>query len=84
MGYINCFQNTFSSYSKDKDIQKLAGKVILAGVRKSMHGIVTDGGFDWAQAIEDVEKVVNRLHDEIENDICSVGFEIYWVVGQKP
>ncbi|KAF4994253.1 hypothetical protein FDECE_13192 [Fusarium decemcellulare] len=83
VGLVDCRQVTFSSFSRPKEIQHLAGEVIIQGVGQSISGIVTRGGFEWAQKQEDVQEVTKQLRTDVDDGKCVLGFEVYWAIGRK-
>lgn len=84
VGYLNCSQMVFKSFSRSQDIQKLAGQAIIDGTRQILRGIVVAGGLDWLKTNEDVDKVMKPLHDDFVEGACQLGIDIHLVVGQRP
>lgn len=83
-GFVNCTQTTFSTYSQSKEIQKLAGVGVMAVAAQSMRGMVAKGGFDWVQTNADADEAAEAVSNDIKSDVCVVGFEVYWIIGQAP
>ena len=84
MGYINCSQQEFNTYSFDAELQKTAGKILMRGAGQSLHGMVNKGGYDWVQSHKIASEMTDSLIADIDNDMGVCGFTIYWITGQNP
>jgi hypothetical protein len=83
-GFKGCYQTSFSTYGKGKTIQDLAGRALLSTLRQGLLGMVLQGGFDWVRSTKDVEDIMALLHNDLENDVCRVGYELCYTVGRQP
>src|SRR4051794_15172146 len=84
VGFVNCSQQDFSSYSCNEETQEKAGLVIVRLAWQSLHGMVDRGGFEWIQSHEVADEVAAGLQEDLDNDVCKYGFCIYWITGQNP
>ncbi|KAF4464151.1 methyltransferase domain-containing [Fusarium albosuccineum] len=83
-GYVECSHEDFNSYSEPHDVRKMASNAIVNIARQSLHGIVGDGGFEWAQAHKQVDQHIDQLQSESDSGTCTLGFEIRWTMGRNP
>jgi hypothetical protein len=65
-------------------MRKTSGHAFINAANQSMHGIVTKGGFEYLKTHEDVDRMVQEMRDDLDKGACELGFEIYWIIGQRP
>lgn len=74
----------FSTFTSGESVLKGGAEVIMTGVCQSLRALVSRGGLDWAQTTEDIDALEKQLRDDVANDVCALGFQIFRVIGRNP
>ena len=73
----------FSTFSTSKEVQTLISEAMIAVARRSMHGIVDRGGFDWLTTHDVCDEMATRLLNDHTSGVCVIGIQIHWFTGQN-
>ncbi|KAK5991845.1 N-methyltransferase tcpN [Cladobotryum mycophilum] len=84
LGFTQCTQQEFSTYSEPAEFYKRAGHLLLNVGFQALNGILAAGGFEWVQSSSEIDDLFSALRKDVDDGAVSLGFVVYWIVGRKP
>ncbi|KAF6823009.1 methyltransferase type 11 [Colletotrichum musicola] len=84
VGLEKCEQKVWSSWAADKTTQDNGTAASLRLIKPSLGAIVRDGGAETIQTMDDVERIEREMIRDVKERGVQIGFDYFWVWGQRP